>query len=181
MNVDDVVTVVGDETLAPDGLTAVFEHLPAHERARHRYDLDRQWESAESADELRVVHDADEVPRGAGENLLAGQGAAAALDEMAMFGRLVEVIEANGQVVVIGDFDADFAQFFGRPLGARDHGVEPLRMRRERFDEVLDRASGAYTERISVLDVLECGKGGALLFRALSHRLTIARKNSARN
>ena len=80
--VENEVAVVGEESGALDGRPP---RRPSSRdiAARHRDDFDRQRKLAEPLDELALIDDADEAPCGGGDDLLAGEGAAAALDELA--------------------------------------------------------------------------------------------------
>ena len=102
MHVEDVVAVVRHEALAPDRLSAGLHHLPRHERHGHRNHLDRQREAAERRDELALVDDADEAPRRGGENLLARERAAAALDQMQVLRRLVGAVDVEVELSARG-------------------------------------------------------------------------------
>ena len=98
-------------------------------------------------DQLAVVDDADEAPRGRGDDLLARERAAAALDEMARAGGLVGAVDIDVQLVdlvQVEDRDADGAQARGGGVGA----ARPrLRMRSrhggEGIDEEIHGGAGA--------------------------------------
>src|SRR5690606_16119109 len=82
VHVQHPVAVVGGYTLAPDRLSAGVGHdLPADQAARHRNHLDRQRETAEYIDLLGRIDDAHELPARLGDDFLAGQGRASALDQ----------------------------------------------------------------------------------------------------
>src|SRR5262245_29583518 len=60
----------------------------------HDFDRNRAF-LAEPAAELRIVHDDDVLPRMSIHDLLAGVGAAAALDEVELVAHLVCAVDAN--------------------------------------------------------------------------------------
>ena len=98
VDVEDHVAVVGRESHPPRRLPAQQHELARDVAARHRDDLDRQRKLAEHRNELRRIDDADELARDRGDDLLARQRAAAALDHRAVLGHLVGAVDVDGNV-----------------------------------------------------------------------------------
>ena len=98
MDVENVIAVVGNETLAPDRLTPHLEHTSGDELLRHWQDFDWQREPAEHTDELGVVDDTDEASSRAGEDLLASQCAASAFDELQVLVAFIGAVDVDVQV-----------------------------------------------------------------------------------
>ncbi len=119
--------------------------------ARHRDHLDRQREGAEHVDQLALVGDADEALGEVGDDLLARQRGAAALDHAAAPVDLVGAVDVDRQPLDLGWPRAP------RMPCARSRSVLALeldtapamrsRMRRQRVDEVVDRRAGADADR----------------------------------
>jgi hypothetical protein len=80
VHVEDDVAVVGGEAGAQHRRAAHLDELPRDVGARHGDDFDRQRELAHDIDQLALVDDADELLGAGGDDLLARQRAAAALD-----------------------------------------------------------------------------------------------------
>src|SRR5690606_3037326 len=82
VDVQDDVAIVGGGALPPYRLAAgELDQFARDQAARHRDHLDRQREPAQHIDPLGRVDDAHELPAGLGDDLLAGQGRPAALDQ----------------------------------------------------------------------------------------------------
>ena len=127
VDIEDVIAVVGDEVGAdvaqglasPDGSCAQLLQFACHLIAGHRDHFDGERKAAEGLDEFGIVGDADELRGGLGDDFLARQRTAAALDEVAQAGGLVGPIHVQAQragVVQIQHFDARGAQ----PRSRRD-------------------------------------------------------------
>ena len=118
------------------GQAAALHDLAADVAARHRDHLDRQRKLAEHRHQLRGVADADELARHRGDDLLARQRAAAALDHVQVLGHLVGAVDVDRRArhaVQIEHPDAVRLQ----PLGAR------FRARHRALDAALDVASAS--------------------------------------
>src|SRR5437879_9433348 len=134
VDIEDVVAVIGHEALAPHGAAAARAELPAYQSARHGDDLDGEGKAPERRDHLRVVEDAHEALRGRGEDLLAGEGAAAALDELPGGGRLVGAVDVQAdstRLVQIRHLESRGAQPGAGRLRARYRAAHAPGLRRE--------------------------------------------------
>ena len=156
--VEHHVAVVGLEVLAQLRVGAALQHLAADVAARHRDHLDRQRELAQHRHQLRGVADADELPRHRGDDLLARERAAAALDHVQVLGDLVGAVDVHRQLVdavQVEDADAVLLQ----PLGARFRGghraFDAALDGGERVDEEVHRRAGADADHGVLDDVLE--------------------------
>ena len=169
------VAVVGGESHPPGRLTAQQHQLPRDVASRHRDDLDRQREPAQHADELGRVGDAHEPARNGGDDLLARERAAAALDHRPVLGNLVGAVDVHRQVrdvVQFLDEDAVALQAFGGLDRTRHRTLDPVPDLRQFVDEEVCRRAGAHAYDRVVLDVLHRLAGDRLLLLVLRHRLS---------
>src|SRR4029077_7399422 len=93
VDVQDVVAIVGQDAFTPHRPAATGEQLPGDEGARQRNHFDGQGKFTEGLDDLAVVDDAHEPPGCRGDDLLARQGAAAALDQVPRGGGFIGTID----------------------------------------------------------------------------------------
>ncbi len=121
MAVEDQVAVVGGELLAQHRVAAHLDDLAADVAARHRDHLDRQRELAEHRHELGRVADAHKTARDRGNDLLARERAAAALDHVQVLGDLVGAVDVDRKIVDAVELD-DADAVLLQPLGARFRG-----------------------------------------------------------
>ena len=141
--------------------------------ARHRDHFDRQRELAEHVDALGSVDDADECFRHGGDDLLARQRAAAALDQMLAGIALVGAVDIDRNrfdVVEIEHRDAALAQEARRLLRARHGAVDRVLALGERVDEMRDRRSGADADDAAAIDVAHRRARGQAFFLVFGHR-----------
>ena len=113
--------------------------------ARHRDHLHRQREAPERGDELRLVGDADEGARDRGDDLLARERAAAALDHREALGDLVGAVDVDRQLVHVVEVEDRMPCERSRcsgPLGARDRAAEAPLHARELVDEAVGGRPG---------------------------------------
>jgi hypothetical protein len=96
--VQDVIAVVGNKIFPPDGLAAHLRQLPRYVRLRHGKHLDRDRELAEHSNQLGVVDYADKFARSARKDLLARQGATAALHQLKVFVGFVGTVDIQVQI-----------------------------------------------------------------------------------
>ena len=104
---------------------------------------------AEHAHQLRVVDDADEAPRGAGDDLFPGERAAAALDEMPVPGDLIGAVHVDIQVPgprQFGDRDAEAPEPGRGRLRTGRHRLQPRRVLSQGVDEEIHRAAGTHAQ-----------------------------------
>src|SRR5690606_13933915 len=99
VHVEDDVAVVGDHALAVHRVAAQLHQLARHVAAGHGDDLHRQREGAEHRHQLAGVGDADEGLGYRRDDLLAGQGSAAALDQVEVLVALVGAVDVELQAI----------------------------------------------------------------------------------
>src|SRR5258706_1825901 len=144
--IEDQVGGVGREVLAQHRLRAAPQHLAPDVAARHRNHLDRQRKLAEHGHELRGVADADEVLRHGGDDLLARQRPAAALDHGEVLGHLVRTVDVDGQLVdavQVEDADAVLLQPLGARLRSGDRALDPVFYFCKRINVKIDGRAGS--------------------------------------
>ncbi len=120
MNIQDDISIVGDELFAPYRSAAKFDQLSCHMAAGHGDDLHRQWELAQYVHQFAAVCDADKLSAGACDDLLAGQRATTALDERQIVIRFICAIHIDIQLprcVKIHYRNAVALHAFGRNVG----------------------------------------------------------------
>src|SRR5438874_5433497 len=139
---------------------------------RHGNHLHGQRKGAQHAHELRLIDDADERLRHRGDDLLAGQRSAAALDHRAVRCHLVDAVDVDRQLVGCGQFDHRDAEALELLRGldrARDRAANALSGLRELVHEEVRGRAAAHTE-IGVLDdIFDCVAGDQLLLFVLRH------------
>src|SRR5690606_27505634 len=109
-----------------------------------------------------IIDDADEAAARGGDDLLARQGAATALDELEVPRGFVGPVHVQGHFVqaVQGYYgNAALAQALFRGLGTRDGALDALLHPGKEVDEEVDGAPGAYADDHVVLDQGECRLG----------------------
>src|SRR3546814_2324278 len=130
VHVEDPVAVVGFHAFAPDRLRAGGGHDRARDQAAsHRDDLDWQRELAQYIDLLARIDDADELVAGLGNDLLARERRAAALDQALARVTLVGAVDVEREaagVVELDHFDAVAAQACGALFGTRNRSLDPV-------------------------------------------------------
>ena len=125
---------------------------------------------AEPAHALARVADDDELLGGRGDDLLAEEGGAEALDEVERGVDLVGAVDADVERARAGvEVEERDAELVGEHLGAArggdaDHGHPAADPLGERLDEVADGRASADADDLAILDVLGGpAPGGALL------------------
>src|SRR5690606_29414726 len=164
-HVQDPVAVVGDQALAPDRLAAQVGNRPRHQAACHRDHLDRQRELAQHLDLLGLVDDADELLAGLGDDLLAGERAAAALDQAVPGIALVGAVDVQLQRpdrVEVEHRDAYLLELTGAALGTGDGALDPALDPTQALDEIGHGRAGADADDGAVLDEFQGFLGGQL-------------------
>src|SRR5690606_28029726 len=156
VHVGPEVAVVGHHALAPRRLAAgPGQDLAPDQAARHRDHLDRQREPAQHVDLRGRVDDADECLAGLGDDLLAGQRRAAALDQAAPWIAFVGTVDVQRQRaggIEVEDLDAEPAQLLRALLRARYRVGYAVADPAQCVDEVGHRRAGADADNHAVLD-----------------------------
>jgi hypothetical protein len=101
VHIEDLISVVGDIARSQNRPSADGGELSDYQSARHGNDFDRQRVGAQGEDQFRGIDDADEDPGACRDDLLAGQGTAAALDELAGRVGLIRAIDMEGAVGIV--------------------------------------------------------------------------------
>mmetsp|Transcript_38708 Transcript_38708/g.90599 ORF Transcript_38708/g.90599 Transcript_38708/m.90599 type:complete len:222 (+) Transcript_38708:533-1198(+) len=149
MHVQDRMPVVGDHTLArnrapADGLETARDAIRSHADHFHG-----QREAPQDVHLLGGVGDAQEALRQVGDDLLARQGRAAALDHVAARVDLVGAVHVERQPVDLAGLehaDAVAAQPRRARVAARHRAGDALAQRGQRVDEVVHRRSGTHAD-----------------------------------
>ncbi len=178
-HVQDVVAVVGDHPFTPDRVAAQLSDLAGHVFAGHGDHFHRQREGAEHVDRLGVVDDADELVGHGGDDLLAGEGCAAALDHVAGAVDFVGTVHVDGEgvdLVEVIHCDAEALEAFGGGHGAGYRPLDLVLHGRQCIDEVVDGRAGAYPDDGAGNHILERSPTGRLLHFILSHDRSFGKK-----
>jgi recombinational DNA repair protein (RecF pathway) len=128
------------------------------------------------------VDDAEEALTRAGNDLLAGEGAATALDECALIRVLVRTVDVERQIAGVVELDHGYAprpQALGRGLGARHRSLDPGRHLAQPIDEVSHRGAGAHADDHIVVDGFEGGAGSASFVLVVGHRVVSGRRSAS--
>ncbi len=144
VHIEDDVAVVGDEILPPHRGAAQLDQFPRHMAAGHGDHFDRQGKLAQYVDQLAAVGDADEGATGGGDDLLPGQGATAALDQLQVAVGLVGAIDIEVEFaggVEIENRDAVTLEALGGGLGAGDGAGDLVSDGGKQADEMVDGGS----------------------------------------
>src|SRR5581483_768170 len=162
-----------DDAFAPDGLPAALDELAGDVAARHRDHLDRQRKAPEHVDALARIDHADEGLRRRGDDLLARERRAAALDEPLVriaFVGAVDVKREFADGIEIDDADAMPLEPRRALLRARYRGVDAAAHRGQRVDEIGHRRTRADANDAAFLDVADRAFRGEAFFAFLVHR-----------
>jgi len=106
------------------------------------------------------------LARGGGDDLLARERAAAALDQVPVAGRLIGAVDVDLEVaggVEVEHVDARGLQPGGRGFRAGDGAADAAATRGEGIDEEVDGGTGADADDAVVADPFEGGLRGGLL------------------
>ncbi|MCY1361948.1 hypothetical protein D9M69_486440 [compost metagenome] len=144
--------------------------------ARHGDDFHRQREGAEDRHQLAGVGDADEGLGHRGDDLLAGQRGAAALDQFQALVALVGAVHVELQLahgVQVVHRDAVALQALGGGLGAGHGAVELGLVPGQQVDEEVRGGAGADADDALAVEVrknvVDGGLGDGLLELVLVH------------
>ncbi len=176
-----MVAVVGDHPFTPDRVAAKLSDFAGHVFAGHGDHFDRQREGAQHIDCLGVVDDADELIGHGGDDLLAGQGRATALDHVTGGVDLVGAIHVDGEgvdLVEIKHRDAKALETLGGGHGAGDGSLDLVLHGRQRVDKVVDGRASAYPDDGAGNHILERSPTGRLLHFILSHDRSLRKKRA---
>jgi hypothetical protein len=146
VHVENAVAVVRHHALAQHRVASQAHQLAGHVTACHGDDLDGQGKGAEHGDSLAVIGDAEEHVGDGGDDLFAGQRAAAALDQLQRIVGLVGAVHVSVHAVdavQVVDGDAVTAQSLGARLGAGHGAVEKPLAARQGVDEAVGGGAGA--------------------------------------
>jgi hypothetical protein len=174
MHVQDHVAVVGDDAVAPHGLSAERHQFARDVAARHRDHLDGQRERAQHRHLLGRIDDADELAAGRGDDLFARERRAAALDEAIARVALVGAVHVQRQRadgVEVEHVDAAFLEQLRALLGTRYRALDAVAFAAQRLDEPAHGGAGADADDVAVHDVTHRALGGEafLFFAGVGH------------
>src|SRR5471032_1966491 len=154
-HVDDDVAVVGQHAFAVHRVAAQFHQLAGHVAAGHRDHFHRQREGAEYRHQFAGVGDADEGLGHGRNDLLAGQGCAAALDQVQVCIAFISAVDVELQV-------ADGVQLVHRNtvalepcsggFGTGDGAVERALVQGQRIDKAVGGGAGADTDDAFIVE-----------------------------
>ena len=177
MHVENDVAVVGQHAFAVHRVAAQFHQLARHMTARHRNDFHRQREGAQHRYQLAGVGDADEGLGHGGDDLLAGQCGAAALDQVQAFVALVGAVDVElqlGGAVEVVDRYAMALQACCGGFGAGDGAIEVHLVLGQCVDEEVGGGAGADANDALAVEarenVVDGGLGHGLFQLILVHR-----------
>jgi len=139
--VEDQIAVVGLVVLAQYRVRTALQHLAPDVAPRHRDHFDRQRKLAEHRHQFRGVANAHELLRHRGDDLLARQRAAAALDHVQVLGHFVGTVDIDIErvhAVQVEHADAVRLQPLGARLGCSHRAFDAALDRRQRVDEEID-------------------------------------------
>jgi len=176
VHVQDDVAVVGHNPFTVHRVAAQLHQLARHMAAGHGNDFHRQRESAQHRHQLAAIGDADERLGHGRDDLLAGQGRAAALDQVQVFIALVGAVDVELQV-------ADGVQFINRNamalearsggFGAGNGAVEGTLVLGQGIDEAVGGRTGADADDALVVQLgqneVDSSLGDGLFELVLGH------------
>src|SRR3954469_13411757 len=169
--IEDQIAVVGLVVLAQHRVRAAAKHLAADVAARHGNHLDRQRKPAQHADQLARVADADELLRYGGDDLLARQRAAAALDHVEVLGHFIGAIDVHAKLVHGVQVEHTYAMLLephGARFGGRHCALDAAFHRGEGIDEQVDGGARPDADH-ALLGVLQRGLRHSSLLLVLGH------------
>ena len=147
--------------------------LARHESARHRNDFDRQGKAAQRGHQFGGIYDTHEGSGARGDDLLAGQGSAAAFDELTGRVGLIRAIDIDGQLsdfIEVHHLDTGRLQTSGGPVGTGNHRLEVAPVGGDEVNEGFDGAAGADTYHRMPFKPRKGGlRGAPLVFRCIRH------------
>ena len=169
LDVENDVAVIGSEPLSQFRYTAVFYDFTRHITLCHRNHLDRQRKFPHDPDQFGFITDTDKLAAGRGDNLLAGQRATTALDQVQLFIGFVCAIDIDRQLtglVQLHHRDAVTLQALGAGNRA-GHGTVDLPLDRcKRIDKEISGRTGTYTDDGAGLYIFD-GRFGNLFFQCI--------------
>ena len=156
--------------------------LSRHVAACHRDHLDGQWKRTEAVDDLAVVDDAQEALSHLGDDLLSGERAAPAFDQVAVPGGFIGAVDVQRHRVDLVEVEHPHAVRF-EPVRAR-HGARhrPFHARldaSECVDEIVRGGAAAHPDHLAGRNMLDRGPRDRLLLFVLGHRLSAVCRNLA--
>ena len=176
MHVQNHVTVVGDHTFPVHRVAAQLHQLASHVAACHRNHFHGQRETAQYRNELAGIGDTDEGARHSGDDLLAGQGRAAALDQVQVGIALVGAVHIELQLahtVELVHRNPMVLQTLGGRFRTGHGAVERAFVTRQRIDEEVGGRAGAHADDALVIQLgqneIDGSLGDGLLELILGH------------
>jgi hypothetical protein len=157
------------------GLPAELDQLARDVGASHRDHLDRQRKLAEHADQLAFVGDADELLAASGDDLLARQRTAAALDHGEVFGYFVGAVDIDFQfadAVEVEHLDAVVFETRGGRLRTGDRAVDAALDFGQCVDEIVGGGAGSNPDDAAP-GVIDRGTRHGLLHFVLIHHFFV--------
>jgi len=170
--VEDQVAVVGDEALPQHGTPAQTLKFAAHLDTGHGDDFDGQRKTSQLRHLLAGITDAHEALRHGSHDLLAGLGAAAALDHGQRAVDLVGAVDIDrdvGDVVQVQQADAMCGEPLGGGFGRGHRADDALLAGCQAVDEEIGGGARADADDGAVLHVVEGLQRGQLLEFILGH------------
>ncbi len=175
-HVEDDVAVVGQHAFAVHRVAAEFHQLARHVAAGHRDHFHRQRKLAEHRHQFAGVGDADEGLGHGGDNLLAGQGRTAALDQVQVRVGFISAVNVELQVadrVQLVHRNAVALEARGGGFGAGDRAIERALVQGQGVDEAVGGGAGADADDALVVefrqDEVDGGLGHGLFELILGH------------
>src|SRR6185436_6208276 len=170
--VEYVIAIVGEHPIPPHRLAAELLEGTAHVRARHGDHLDGQRELAEHVEPLAPVGDTDESAGRRGDDLLAGQGRAPALDELPLVIGFIGAVDVGIDLTDVVEIEYPVSRGFESAGGcdrARHRTGEFHTVRRKLVDEEVHRRTRADSQDHAWLDEFERGARRGLFSGVLVH------------
>ena len=165
MHVEDDVAVVGQHAFAVHRVAAQFHQLAGDVAAGHRDHFHRQREFAQHRHQFAGVGDADEGLGHGRDDLLAGQGGAAALDQVQVRVTLVGAVDVELEVadgVQLIHRNAVALEARGSGFGTGDRAIERALVLGQRIDEAVGGGAGADPDDALVIEFREDEVDGGL-------------------
>ncbi|MNZ76599.1 hypothetical protein D3C78_951120 [compost metagenome] len=176
MHIENDVAVIGQHALAVHRVAAELDQLARHVAAGHGDHFDRQREGTQHRHQLAGVGDADEGLGHGGNDLLAGQGRATALDQVQVLVAFVGAVDVELQV-------ADGVQLIHRNtmtlqacsgrFGTGHGAVEGGLVLGQGVDEAVGGRTGADADDALVVELgqneIDSGLGDSLFELVLGH------------
>src|SRR5690606_24719295 len=169
VHIEDHVAVIRHHAVAVHRVAAELDDFPGDVAAGHGDDLHRQRELAEGGDQLAFIRNADEGAGDGGDDLLPGQGSAAALDQFQVPVGLVgtvHVVVQVGDIVQVIDRNPVLLEALGGGFGAGHGAIEKTLVAGQGVDETVGGRAGPDPDDAPVFQI-----GQQNLYRGLPNGL----------